>query len=113
MSNSTPFDFTKFIDEGIASCPTEAKILRKIIRALKKAGTPVVSVFDGAEYVDVETERQVFEQVFNLDESFLYTADGSWVRFTMGNEQDCITDYTTDLEDRLSLVNEWIERKFD
>lgn len=96
--------FKVFIDEAIENSPIEARLTRKVIRALKDAGTPVVEVFDGYETEKVTTERSIMEQVFNLDECFLKTADGSWVRLTLGNEWDVITDYTTNLEDALKPV---------
>lgn len=97
-----------FIAEQIKARPVEAKITRKVVRALKAAGKPVTRVFDGYEMVSVQTERDVMEQVFNLDEARLYTADGSWVFLVMGNEWDLICDYTTDIEDVLKPVNDWI-----
>jgi hypothetical protein len=102
-----------FIKEQIKARPIEAKITRKVVRALKAAGTPVVKTWDGYESEKVETMQDVLEQAFNLDEVYLYTADGSWVRLVMGNEYDLICDYTTDLEDALQPVNDWIEKNQD
>lgn len=103
--------FKAFIDRQIAGSPAEAKIVRKIVRTLKAAGKPIVEVFDGGEYVPVRTERDVMEQAFNLDECFLYTDSGSWVRITMGNEWDAVSDYTLGIERDLAPVFAWIEKK--
>ena len=97
-----------FIAEQIKARPVEAKITRKVIRALKAAGKPVSHVFDGGEMVAVRTEQDVLTQVFNLDDSYLYTEDGSWVRLIGGNEWDMICDYTLDLEEILEPVSIWI-----
>lgn len=105
--------FEEFIDNNMAAMPAERKILRKLVQALKAAGKPVVTVYDGEEYTPVTTLRSIQEQVFNLDESWLLTEDASWVRLTMGNGWDALTDYTTDIEDELRPVNDYISRKLD
>jgi len=104
------FDFKAFIDEGIASRPIEARIVRKVVRALKAAGNPVVKVDDGEEHIAVTTERDVLDQAFNLDELHLYTANGGWVFLVMGNEWDVICDYSISLEDALQPVNDYIDK---
>lgn len=88
--------------------PIEAKIVRKVIRALKAAGTPVVAVFDGEEKTPVRTEREAMAVVFNLDMAWLMTERGSWVVIVIGNRWDAISDYTLDLEAALAEVNTWI-----
>lgn len=103
-------DFQEFINNSIDKNPQEATMLRKIIRSLKAAGTPIVSVWDGGESHPVRTERDIFEWVFNLDECHLYTESGSWVFFVMGNEWDCLVDHTVDLEDALKPVQDFWER---
>jgi hypothetical protein len=103
-------DFQAFINKAIADNPIEAKLVRKVVRALAKAGHPVSSVWDGVETTSVRTERDIMEQVFNLDEAFLQTEDDNWVRLTMGNEWDVITDYTTDLEAALQPVSDYIDK---
>ena len=102
-----------YIAQQIKARPVEATITRKVIRALKAAGKPVTHVFDGGEMVEVRTEQDILTEVFNLDDSYLYTADGSWVRLTGGNEYDMVCDYTTDLEEALKPVDEWIEKNED
>lgn len=106
-------DFKAFIDENLAAHPAERKVLRKIVKALKDNGTPVTEVYDTEEYTKVSSLRSIQEQVFNLDEAWLLTESGSWVRFTMGNEWDCLTDYTTDLEEALAPISEYINKKWD
>lgn len=100
----------EFIAEQIKARPIEAKIVRKVVRALKAAGTPVVKTWDGVETTKVSTEKDIMTEAFNLDEVWLYTADGSWVRLTMGNEWDLITDYTLSLEEVIEPVSEWIDK---
>jgi hypothetical protein len=102
-------DFDLFIKESIAANPVEAKIVRKIVKALKNNGTPVVEIDDGEELVPVNGIKEVLDVVFNLDECYLYTEGGSWVRIVLGNEWDCLVDYTLDIEDALRPVNEYIE----
>jgi hypothetical protein len=85
----------------------EHKITRKVIRALKAAGTPVVAVWDREERIETPTEHEAMEAVFAVDEAWLLTASGSWVRITLGNEWDALTDYTVDLEDTIAPVSDW------
>lgn len=99
-----------YIAKQIAARPVEAKITRKIVRALKAAGTPVTRVFDGGEMVKVSTEQDILTEVFNLDISWLYTKDGSWVMLVGGNEWDMLSDYTLSLEEALKPVEAWIEK---
>lgn len=101
-----------FIDDQIAHRPIEAKIVRKLVKALKDAGDPVVEVFDSEEYNKVTTKREILVQVFNLDESYLITKSGGWVRLIMGQDYDMIADYTVSLEDALTEFNEWIMSKY-
>ncbi len=102
--------FARFIDDGIAAHPVEARLIRKVRKALEKAGDPIVKVDDREEVTDVVTLRDVYEQAFNLDELFLITKSGSWVRLTMGEGYDVICDYTTDLEVALKPVFDYIEQ---
>jgi hypothetical protein len=88
----------------------ELRIVRKVITALKNNGTPVVKVYDTEEYVPVTNATEAIEATFAVDEAFLMTATGSWVRITLGNEWDVITDYTTDLEDALQPVSDYIDK---
>jgi hypothetical protein len=109
MSTST-FDFKKFIDEAIANSPTEAKLTRKVYRALRAAGNPVVAVWDTEERTPVKNEREMLEQVFNLDIAYLMTENDSWVMLVRGNEWDLISDYTTDCEPDLQSVFDYIDK---
>jgi len=104
-------DFSAFIANSIKSHPAEATIVRKVFKALKEAGTPITSVWDGEENTKVGSLQEVLELVFNLDEAFLRTSDGSWVRIILGNEWDALCDYTVDLEDALASVNAYIATK--
>ncbi len=102
---------TDWAKRSMQGRPTEATIARKVIRAMKDAGKPITIVFDGGERVAVDGENAILNEVFNLDESYLITEDGSWIRLVMGNDFDIICDYTTNLEDILQPVHEWIERR--
>jgi len=101
-----------FIAEQIKGRPIEAKIVRKVVKALNKAHDPITSIWDGEEHTPVEAGNldAINMVVFNLDEAFAETASGGWVRFVFGNQWDLICDYTLNLEDALAPVNEWIDR---
>lgn len=107
-------DLKKFIDEQLRVHPAEATITRRLVRALRKAGTPIVKVDDGEEITPARTERAILELVFNLDECYLLTEDGSWVRLVLGNPDpaDFIVDYTLDLDPVLESLFAWIEARW-
>lgn len=100
----------KFIAEQIEARPIEAKIVKKIVKALEKAGTPVVAVWDGEERTPVSGLEEVNRQVFNLDEAYLYVGTGAWVRLVMGEEYYMLNDYNVSLEDALAPVNDFIDK---
>lgn len=103
-------EFTaNFVATQITARPTEAKIVRKIIRALKAAGDPIVSVWDGEEQVEVSTEADIMAQAFNLDSLGLYTKSDAWVGLQMGEGLDIMADYSVSLEEALTPVNDWID----
>lgn len=102
--------FAKFIDDNMEHLFVESTIVKRLIKAFADAGNPFVKVDDGEEITEVNGEREILEQVFNLDECWLLTASGSWVRVVLGNEWDCLVDYTLDVEEIITPVNEWIER---
>lgn len=87
--------------------PIERRIVRRVIRALKAAGTPVTSIWDGEETTAVKTEREAMAVAFNLDWAMLSTETGSYVLVHIGNKWEAITDYTLDLEAALADVNAW------
>lgn len=103
----TTTDLTDWAKRSMEGRPTEATITRKVIAALKAAGKPVTVVFDGAERTPVDGKNAILNEVFNLDESYLITEDGSWVRLVMGNDYDIVCDYTTNLEDILQPISDW------
>ena len=102
--------FKDFIAQQIKSSPIEARLVRKVIRGMKAADKPIVNVYDGEEHNKVRTEVEVMEQVFNLDECWLVTMEGSWVRVTLGNEWECLTDYTTDLDDVMDPIADFVDK---
>lgn len=102
----------EFAAEQITARPTEAKIVRKIVRALKAAGDPIVSVWDGEEQVEVSTEADIMAQAFNLDSLGLYTKSDAWVGLQMGEGIDIMHDYSERLEEALKPVTDWIEAHY-
>ena len=100
-------DLTAWAKRGIEGRPVEATVTRKVIKALADADKPVTVVFDGAERTPVTDTNSILNEVFNLDEAFLLTADGSWVRLVMGNGYDIVCDYTTNLEEILAPTSEY------
>lgn len=104
-----------FTHDQIARRPLEARILKRIVKALEKAGNPVVSVWDTEEQSPVSSAGDVIHLAYNLDELYLYTKSGAWVRIIMGEGWDVICDYTVSIEDALAPVNEWVteqERRY-
>lgn len=103
-----------YLDELIARYrkSTEAKIVRRVVRALAAAGTPVVAVWDGEEETPALAETRVVELAADLDQLHLYTASGSWVFIVNGNDWDALSDYTTDLEPALGPVCDWAATKW-
>lgn len=75
------------------------KASRKIIRSAKRHGDPVVSVWDGGEYIE-GNERELLETVHGVDTSRLVFQSGATVLVIAGNESecDCICDYSVSLE---------------
>ena len=108
----TSTKFKEFIDANMRHNHVESQILKRIVKALKDAGNPIIEVWSdrsGNDKAAVDTLRSIQEQVFNLDEAYLVTKDGGWVFFVNGNEWDAITDYSLSLEDALQPVNDWVE----
>jgi hypothetical protein len=88
----------------------ERKLVRKVIRTLKAANLPVVRVDDREEILEVNGEKEILDAVFGVDEAWMFTESNSWVRITLGNEWDVITDYTVDLEDVLKPVFDYYDK---
>lgn len=107
---------SEFVAGQVKARPIEATMVRKIARALKAAGKPVVragyTYGFNEEHVSVRTENDMLEEVFAYDDSILITEDGSWVRLVMGQEYETLTDYTTNLEEALAPVSEWIDKNW-
>ena len=106
-------ELTEFIAKQIASSPIEAKIIKRIYEALKAAGNPIVSVWDGEDDNEVSTLEEVYTQVFNLDSAHLYAQRGGYVYVVMGQEWTIISDYTLSLERALEPVNAWVQKNMD
>jgi nicotinamidase-related amidase len=86
----------------------EVQTVNRIVRAMREAGDPVVSVWDGEEDNAATTATQVREIVFSVDEAWLYTRSEGWIFLVCGNEGDMLTDYTLRLETALKPVNDWL-----
>ena len=82
------------------------KASRKIIRSAKRHGDPVVSVWDGGEYIK-GNERELLETVHGVDTSRLVFQSGATVLVIAGNESevDCICDYSLSLEEIVNDAN--------
>jgi hypothetical protein len=87
----------------------EYKILSRLYTAFNKAGNPIRFVDDGDEMNPVANREEFWYQVLNLDEFYLHTATGQWVRIVMGNEWDAIVDYVISLEETMTPINEFAE----
>jgi hypothetical protein len=87
----------------------EQRILSKIWTEFNKAGNPIKFVDDTEEINPVDNREEFFYQVYNLDEFFLLTATGQWVRIVMGNDWDCVVDYVLSLEATMTDINEFVE----
>lgn len=105
-------DLKEFIARQIEQNPIEAKIVKKVFKAMAKAGNPVVSVWDGEEDHPATTLEEVNTYVFNLDQAHLYTKSGAWVFLVLGNEWDTISDYNVSLEEALQPVNDWVVKNW-
>ena len=103
--------------EACATCrriAIEGKIARRAIRDLLAAGY-LLSVFDSEEVTLSKSAdaAQIEAAMFTSDDDrlFCYWPDGTqagWVWFVYGNGGwDVICDYTTNLENDLSGVNEY------
>lgn len=100
----------RYIASQIEARPIEAKIIKRVYNALKAAKKPVIKTWDNVDIERVNSLEEVYTIAFNLDEVYLITGKSSWVRLTMGEEWDLICDYTTDLEEALKPVNDWIDK---
>jgi hypothetical protein len=108
----TPTEFDQFIKDNMAAHPAERKIIRKLWKAFKDAGDPIVAVWDGEEETKVSTLEEVNRCAFNLDQFHLYTKSDGWVFIVMGNEWDALSDYTLDLEEAIKPVEDYIRTKW-
>ena len=96
-----------FIQNAVDRNFIEAEIVKRLFNVLAKADNPVTSVWDGEEETEVSTLEEVYEVVFNLDQSHLYTKSGSWIFLVSGNDWDMISDYGVSLEEAIKPVNDW------
>jgi hypothetical protein len=97
---------------AVEALPAEATTVRKVWKALKDAGNPVVSVWDGEESIPVSNRDEVLEAVFAVDQAWLYTESGAFVLIILGNEWDALSDYNVSLEDALKPVNDYLQSKW-
>jgi hypothetical protein len=104
---------TPYIAQALKHHPIEAKIVRKVLKTMRNANNPITAIFDGVEDTRVKTNNEALELIFDLDEAVLLTTDRSWIRIILGNKWDCLVDYTMDLEESLTPVNNYIEKYGD
>lgn len=79
----------------------EHEIVRVLLKHAKAAGYVPVKVWDGGEYVEATTEREVLDAVFAVCTSTVHFApeanQSTWgnlgVFLVVGNEQDLISDW--------------------
>lgn len=109
----TTAQLDRYIASQIEARPVEANIIKRVYNTLKAAGKPVAKTWDTVDIERVNSLEETYTIAFNLDEVYLIVKTGSWVRLTMGEEWDLICDYTTDLEDYLKPVFDWIEKNQD
>lgn len=112
MSN---FNLEEYIAKQIAERPIEATLVRKVYKSLKDAGTPIVRLYDGEVWEKVESEKDLLNLAFNLDEWRAYTSGDSWVFVVMGQGAEGLTDWTTNLDPAFAAsgLEAWIDRNID
>jgi ABC-type sugar transport system substrate-binding protein len=93
---------------AVEHLPAEATTVRKVYAALKAAGTPVVTVWDGEEDVAVTSRDETLEAVFAVDQAWLKTASGAYVFIVLGNGWDALSDYSMSLEAALESVHDYL-----
>lgn len=99
----------KIVAENMARCDAgvrarrmmELRVVWGLIRHLDAAGFNAVQVDNGEELIDTDTDEQVMEHVFSVDESRVYFRDGNnqrrMVYIVLGNDGwDAISDYSDD-----------------
>jgi hypothetical protein len=88
----------------------EERIARKVYQACEAAGTPVVTIYDGGDYVDVTTEDEAVEAGFAVDIFRMVTTTNAAVLIVNGNEWDALSDYNVSLDEPMETVMEWIRQ---
>lgn len=106
----SPEEFDQFIKDNMARNYAEARIIKKLWKALKEAGDPIVAVWDGEEETPVRTLKELNRVAFNLDQCHLYTKSDGWVFIVMGNDWDALSDYTLNLEEAIKPVEDYIQK---
>lgn len=88
------FDREEWLARAMKS--PQATATRKVFRACKRAGDPVVSVWDGEDDNPVSTETGAMEVVVSVEFSRLYLESGASILVVGGNESetDCIADWS-------------------
>jgi hypothetical protein len=104
--------FQRYIQDAVDRHHVEAEIIKRLYEALEAADNPIIMVDDSEEENDVSTLWEVYEQVFNLDEAYLYTESGAYVFVVMGEEWETIADYNISLEVAIKPVNDWVAKNW-
>lgn len=98
----------------MADFPTRTRGIRAVIRALKAAGDPVVSVDDGdLDTLAVTREADILDAVHQVDEAHLITRSGARVYLVLCNGDhvgDTIADWSMSVD---AIVSPVIDRYDD
>lgn len=100
----------EYTKKSMKNLPIEAKVIRKLIRTLKDAGTPIVSVRDEDSRIKVDGEHDILNLVFQFDMVIVHTQGGGWVLLVFGNAWDVVSDYSVNLGPTLKPLYEWTEK---
>jgi hypothetical protein len=88
----------------------ESKIIRHFIRAATAAGFHLHSCSDGEERQRVRTEREAFEVIDSVDQSWLYFSKeghkNEVLVIILGNGIDCLSDMSAGRDDWDAVVTE-------
>ena len=93
----------------------EEQITRSLIQTLLNAYENNITVEDDEGEAITDKPTRVFEEIFEacraVDVAYVFV-NNSWVMLVNGNDEDVISDYTTDLEETLRPLFDTIEAKF-
>lgn len=107
----------------------EQKIVRKIVKALLKAGYFLRTdeqTHDPRPNIPTDSAEEILKEMMEVDDEFLGVwkpqditlgmtgRPMGWVRFVYGNDGwDVISDYTTNLEAIIDPICDWVSKTYD